>query len=230
MAVETLEGYSILQIADGWWAYAGLQTGWNAGTGPDRMEECCWWERLPDGPGAAPARDGHRGKPPQPGRHGYHSPSIEAPKAPESTNLENPGAAGQIQRYYPDLYGCQFPGIDVLDQHRLGARISTAKLLQQMDIVPAEETCGTANDGITNWTDLGYTHPNTGSTFDNCQSGHRLECRSSANNGCIDFARFDTNGNGYIETSELAIVVVVAGYEHAYNATTPMQSGRTSGS
>ena len=35
-----------------------------------------------------------------------------------------------------------------------------------LDVIPAAENCGTANDGITGWTDLGYNHPNPGSYTD----------------------------------------------------------------
>ncbi len=45
-----------------------------------------------------------------------------------------------------------------------------------LDIVPAEETCGTSNDGITNWTDLGYAHPNTGSSIGTANYDLVIEC------------------------------------------------------
>ncbi len=84
----------------------------------------------------------------------------------------------------------------------------------EMDIIPAEETCGTTNDGITNWTTLAYNHPNPGSSIET--SNYQItKDVLTANDGCINFASFDTNSNNYIDSSELQIVIVVAGWEHA---------------
>ncbi len=86
------------------------------------------------------------------------------------------------------------------------------------DIVPAEETCGSTDDGVVGWTELGYNHPDTRDSYgaDNATIVRKILV---ANDGCIDFSIFDTNGNNLIENSELTIIVVVAGYEASYSLT-----------
>ena len=88
-----------------------------------------------------------------------------------------------------------------------------------MTIVPAAENDtsigGVANDGVIGWLNLGYTHPNPGSVVNNDNkyiTKHALQVADSY----INFASFDTNGNGSISADELHIIVVVAGYERSY--------------
>jgi M6 family metalloprotease-like protein/MYXO-CTERM domain-containing protein len=83
-----------------------------------------------------------------------------------------------------------------------------------IDLLPATESCGTANDGVAIAT-LSYAHPNTS---DNTDSRNKTLTKDAltAVNGCVNFASFDDNGDGYISTNELHIVVVVAGYETSY--------------
>ena len=84
------------------------------------------------------------------------------------------------------------------------------------DVLPVAETCGTAGDGTTAWTLLPYIHPNSPGSTHNHQDV--IKDVLTANDSCIDFAAFDTNGNGYIDSSELIIIVVMAGYEEAYSS------------
>ncbi|MBI3941837.1 MAG: M6 family metalloprotease domain-containing protein [Chloroflexi bacterium] len=88
----------------------------------------------------------------------------------------------------------------------------------KLQLSPAEETSGTANDGVIGWLNLGYSHPNTrGNTGD----ANRQIVRNAiiAANPYIDFASFDTDDNGYITPNELHITVIVAGYETSYGGT-----------
>lgn len=84
----------------------------------------------------------------------------------------------------------------------------------KLNMVPAQETCGTPNNGIA-IANLGYAHPNTGG---NTGDTNRQLTKDAliAVNGCVDFASFDTNSDGYISTDELHIVIIVAGYEASY--------------
>lgn len=84
---------------------------------------------------------------------------------------------------------------------------------------PAAETYGTANDGIIRVT-LNYAHPNTGASTGD---PNRLIVKNAliAADPYINYASFDTNGNGYLETNELHIVTIVAGYERSCGAVTP---------
>jgi len=95
-------------------------------------------------------------------------------------------------------------------------------------VLPASETYGGANNGVVGWVNLGYPHPNTQGSIG---SMNRDLTRNAvlAADPYVDFAAHDTDGDGYVETHELAIVVVVAGYEFGYLTTaTPSVMGHKS--
>lgn len=86
-----------------------------------------------------------------------------------------------------------------------------------MDLVPAADDYGTVNNGVV-IVSLPYSHPNTaGDTWDT----NRQLTRDAliASDPYVDFAAFDIDGNGYLSTDELHIVIIVAGYETAYDGT-----------
>lgn len=80
---------------------------------------------------------------------------------------------------------------------------------------PAAETYGTANNGVVGWLNVGYAHPNTGSGWGakNQQLAYDAVMAASS---YVDFAAYDTNQDGYVDSSELGILVVAAGYESSY--------------
>jgi M6 family metalloprotease-like protein len=88
----------------------------------------------------------------------------------------------------------------------------------QFGLLPAAETCGTANNGVTNWLTLPYAHPNTG--VDNAGTEDYVADAIDLASECVDFAAFDgTAGHaadGQITTDELHVTVIGAGYETAY--------------
>lgn len=90
----------------------------------------------------------------------------------------------------------------------------------QLTFAPAAETYGTANNGVVGWLNLGYNHPNTGTSTG---TANRLIVKNAllAADPYVNFASFDTDGNGVITISELHIVVVVAGYERSYYNVSP---------
>ena len=77
---------------------------------------------------------------------------------------------------------------------------------------PATESHGTANDGVVGWLHLNRNHPNTGA---DTNEANRLLTRDTvvAANPYVNFASYDTNGNGFISTKELHVTVIVAGQE-----------------
>lgn len=83
-------------------------------------------------------------------------------------------------------------------------------------IAPAAETYGTANDGVVVVT-LGYDHPNG-------SSDQYVYDAIMAAAPYVNFADFDTNGNGYISFDELHIAVVAAGDETSYGDCSPTPS------
>jgi M6 family metalloprotease-like protein len=90
----------------------------------------------------------------------------------------------------------------------------------QLTLAAATESYGTANDGIVGWLNLGYNHPNTANSTN---SNNQLIVKNAliAADSFVNYASYDTNGDGYISNNELHIVVIVAGFEYSYNNNSP---------
>src|SRR3972149_704045 len=82
---------------------------------------------------------------------------------------------------------------------------------------PANESYGTSNNGVIGWVNLGYPHPDTGSNTGSKNQKITKDAITAAD-PYINYASFDTNGDGYVDANELAIVVIVAGYERSYSS------------
>ena len=80
---------------------------------------------------------------------------------------------------------------------------------------PARETFGSQNNGVIGWVNIGNYHPNTGN---NTNAYNELITKNAilAATPYINFASYDKNYDGYIDSRELAIVIIVAGYEASY--------------
>jgi len=89
----------------------------------------------------------------------------------------------------------------------------------KFDFKPAAETFGTVNNGVVSVT-LNYQHPNTG---DNTGAANRKIVADAlkAADSNVDFSKYDTNGNGKIDYSELHLMTVIAGYEASYGYEEP---------
>ena len=90
----------------------------------------------------------------------------------------------------------------------------------QLDFAPALETHGAVNDGVVGWLQLPYAHPNAGGSYYQQVNGvipSQAVTRDAilAANPYVNYATYDTNGDGVIEPSELHITVIMAGYESA---------------
>jgi M6 family metalloprotease-like protein len=84
-----------------------------------------------------------------------------------------------------------------------------------LNIVPAAETSGTANDGIVGWLSLPQTHPNFGGSIG--ASAQTLASNAMvAASSFVNYATFDTNGDGMLSESELLIIIIVAGNETSF--------------
>ncbi|MBO5006373.1 MAG: hypothetical protein J6C89_02910, partial [Clostridia bacterium] len=75
---------------------------------------------------------------------------------------------------------------------------------------PAEETYGTANDGIIHLV-LNNKHPDVVSA--DGQWFHCFVQAIEAANEYVDFSKFDTNQNGRVDTYELGLCFIIGGYE-----------------
>lgn len=88
-----------------------------------------------------------------------------------------------------------------------------------VDMQPAVETHGVNNDGVVGWLTLGATHPVpfpiTGSADMSTQSYTIAVDAIAAADPFVDFASYDRDQSGYVDPSELAVIIVVAGHEAA---------------
>ncbi|WP_052567237.1 M6 family metalloprotease domain-containing protein [Candidatus Magnetobacterium casense] len=87
----------------------------------------------------------------------------------------------------------------------------------KVTLSPTNESFGTANNGVVGWLTLNYNHPNTGVTG-GLQYLDIARDAILAADPYVDFAPYDTNHDGYVDGYELAVVVIVAGYEAVYSA------------
>jgi len=84
-----------------------------------------------------------------------------------------------------------------------------------IDLVPAQERQGVENDGIVR-VRLNRSHPNT---VNNTGIANWLIARDALRAAVcyVDFTSFDRNGNLLITSDELHVLMIVAGYEAAFN-------------
>lgn len=85
----------------------------------------------------------------------------------------------------------------------------------QLELEPAAETSGLANDGIVGWLPLGYAHPDP-RNVDYPASAAVIGDALAAADPFVDFSAYDTDGDDVIEPHELHLVVIMAGYETAW--------------
>jgi M6 family metalloprotease-like protein len=89
----------------------------------------------------------------------------------------------------------------------------------RVKLTPAKETHGSKNNGVIGWINLGYRHPNTKGA--NARNGVLTRRAVIEADKYIDFKAYDKNDDGYTDADELAVIVIVAGYEAATTAKTP---------
>ncbi|MFN3533588.1 MAG: M6 family metalloprotease domain-containing protein [Candidatus Brocadia sp.] len=115
--------------------------------------------------------------------------------------------AGQIQ---PRLFGASDSVSDYYN------KVSYSSVT----IIPATESHGTSNDGFIGWLRLPGNHPNTGSSIDERNQRIAKEAILAAD-PYINYASYDFNNNGFVESTELSILIMVAGYEASYSILSP---------
>lgn len=99
----------------------------------------------------------------------------------------------------------------------------------KLTLQPAAESHGTVDDGVVGWLSLNMPHPNRGITGSKDPSVTEQQKKEAAHNmrlavkaaieaadAYVNFSRFDTDRNGAISRSELALVIITAGYESSY--------------
>lgn len=82
----------------------------------------------------------------------------------------------------------------------------------QLNLVPATESQGSSNDGVVGWVSLGINHPNP-STITFAASSAIARAALTAANPYIYYRDYDHDGDGYVTSQELQVVIFAAGYE-----------------
>lgn len=88
---------------------------------------------------------------------------------------------------------------------------------KKVQLIPATETSGTANNGVIGWLPLNRNHPNNAGNIDSRNQTLSKQAIIAAD-PYIDYASYDTNQDGYVDSDELSVVVIVAGQETAYGS------------
>lgn len=199
--IETANGFTILQ---------------NRGTG--------YWEFAKKGPGGRLQPSGLQVAIDSPaGLHKHLRPQVAAPSpAPPALASPNTGTQRSLvilvsfndqssqttaSSWNASFFGASNSVKDYYDEVSYG----------QLAIAPASDSHGTANDGVVGWLALNRNHPNTAG---NTGSANQILTRDAvvAADPYVNFASFDTNGNGYLSANELHITVIPAGYEASYGS------------
>ncbi len=86
----------------------------------------------------------------------------------------------------------------------------------KLNITKANENSGTANDGIVGWVTLPISHPNGLNTA----ISHDIARRSlmAADSAGVNYAAYDTDGDGYVTAKELQVIIIAAGYDASYDS------------
>ena len=86
-----------------------------------------------------------------------------------------------------------------------------------VDLFPANESFGTANNGVVGWVNVGTTHPNTAG---NTGAANRVITRNAilAADPYVNYASYDNDGNGVLTSDELSVIVIVAGFERSFSS------------
>jgi len=202
---ETLDGYTIVRDpATGYWRYAARNSVGELTASAAVVAEAAapgWTKHLRDAR-ATPARvpAPAPGQAQLQGHIGTERVLVLLVQFPNRPSLGSSaadwsqlyfGASNGLQNYYNEVsYG-------------------------QLSLRPCAETHGTANDGVVGWLTLGYNHPNTRQDTGNANRALVRDAILAAD-PYVNFAQYDSNGDGYIGSNELHIAVVVAGYESSY--------------
>jgi len=224
---ETLEGYSINQQADGWWTYITPVQDNDKST----LSSMSGLRVVVDNP---PEVELHLERKLLLNNTLSLTNSLEAslagtsPASPDATTLSAETSAAAlagtttgtqpvlvILGYYDDTPQKTLPAY--FQGEFFGSSKSVKDYYSQasyglFSLTPATESFGTPNDGIVGWVNLGKTHPNPRNQDWNAT----LIIATSAiqaPNPYVNFSTFDRDGNKGISSSELHVVLIIAGYE-----------------
>ena len=231
--IETKAGHTIVQRADGYWVYAYERAngtlarsqriaGEGAPPGAKHLRDEAKINRalqerealrpalepgreLPDGKRTVPERAMAPAADPSP------APAIgTAPTLVILTQFTDRTSLGTTPAQWHDrFFG---PGRSVRDYYDQVSR-------GQLTFTPANDSSGTANDGVVGWVNLNM--PNPGYVGDKAANRDAAKAAIIAADPYVNYAAYDTDDDGVVRNSELHIVVVAAGYEAAYKGNDP---------
>ncbi|MBF0338132.1 MAG: M6 family metalloprotease domain-containing protein, partial [Nitrospirae bacterium] len=201
--VETVRGYTISRGSDGYWYYV---TGYDADNKPVLSSIHAHEEPVGLIKHVSPLR----------GRKMMRNENAQEKMAAAPHGTLN-GKVLFILVQFNDIKGTytesDFASVLANDLKDYYYKASNGKVT----LLPANESFGSANNGVVGWVTLNYDHPDTGQSTDS----RNMEITSDAivtADPYVDFASYDTNHDGYVDSSELAVVVIVAGYEASYGS------------
>ena len=198
---ETTDGYTVVQTPEDTWVYASGRTK----NGKLKASAVKAERKAPSG---TPKR-----------LRPASAPSPEIPASPPGGTFDGTQRSLVLLVDFPDQAAVGTVAAD-WNARFFGATNSVADFYDQasygaLSLVPATESHGTANDGVVGWLTMPYNHPNTLGTTGTANQQLAKDAIEAAN-PYVDFAAYDTNGDGSIESRECHITVIVAGYETAY--------------
>jgi M6 family metalloprotease-like protein len=215
---ETAEGYTILQHTDGWWVYAEPQVGGQLGPAledgklrrvgidlPEGLDLHLRPASLRENPNAvALAFDGGMPAP------AYQNSGTQPVLVILAQYSNWPGII-PAANFAAEWFGA---GDSIRDFY-----LETS--FNQLTLAAAAETGGTVNDGVVGWVTLGATHPASDGSLTGTEMRQIAKDAVTAADAFVNYAAFDTNGDGYLSQKELHLFVIVAGFEASYDLSSP---------
>lgn len=205
---ETMDGYTIFQDDQGWWVYADL-------VGGQLKAYRLAGKTVPAG-SAAPSELSIHLRPDSTRSAHPGLPSIEYQNSGSQpvlvllASFSDRSGTYTAAQFATQVFGASASVKDFYDKGSYS----------NLNLYPVTETHGTTNDGVVGWLNLGYAHPNTGNTFTTANQWIVYNALTQADS-YVNFSTYDSSGDGYISSSELHIIVVVAGFERSYSSNTP---------
>lgn len=206
--METAGGHTVLHV-DGWWYYAEATETGDACPSSHRVgtlseEELALWPRHLHGPPDLTRAPELRPRSPE-APEGVRAPSATTqPLLLLLVSFTDTAFVYNEASFVSLIYGASGSVKSFYTENSYG----------NFTVTPAIESAGAANDGAVSVA-MTYAHPNFGNTYG---ASHDQLIRDAvlAADPYVNFAAYDTNGDGNILPQELSLLMIIAGYENSY--------------
>lgn len=151
----------------------------------------------------------------------------DIPEADERISIESPGRISTVSTFNGNILFILVEFTDITGSY---SETSFASFISNnisnyfneasygsVTLSSANETFGTANNGVVGWVNVGYPHPNSGGSTNNNNRQLTKDAIIAAD-PYINFSSYDSNSDGYVDADELAVVIIAAGYENSYSS------------